>query len=93
MCACGCGRLTGGTWYPGDDAVHKSHLLQRLDAGDADAGTELVNRGWYREEVLADREAKRVDRQDAKYRRQVQAEQRRAAKEAAKVKRAETEAD
>lgn len=61
-CACGCGRETGKTWYPGDDAVHKGRLLERLDSGDADAGVELVNRGWYTEARLERRALKQSER-------------------------------
>jgi hypothetical protein len=26
-CYCGCGRMTYGTWFPGDDSIYKSGLL------------------------------------------------------------------
>jgi hypothetical protein len=88
QCACGCGRLTKRTWYPGDDQAHKGRLLERFDGGEAEAGQELVNRGWYTQDAIDRRTAKLVDERDRKYRRQVEAEQARAAREAAKAERA-----
>lgn len=59
-CGCGCMRAIGpkATFAPGHDAKRKSALLRAVDAGDAEARAELIERGWYTEARLDQRVAK-----------------------------------
>ncbi len=45
-CACGCGRVGGGEFRAGHDAVWKSRLLTEARAGSTEARSELLRRGW-----------------------------------------------
>jgi predicted nuclease with RNAse H fold len=45
-CDCGCGQLVARRYAPGHDARHRSQLLKRMRAGDADARHLLTEFGW-----------------------------------------------
>jgi predicted nuclease with RNAse H fold len=45
-CLCGCGQLVARRYVPGHDARHRSMLLKRMRAGDADALQQLTELGW-----------------------------------------------
>ena len=45
-CGCGCGQLVAHRYAPGHDARHRSSLLKRMRAGDADALQQLTELGW-----------------------------------------------
>ncbi len=57
VCGCGCGGETsGGKFQPGHDMRLKSRLLRRVDEMvDEDAGTELVERGWFTAPAMEER--------------------------------------
>ncbi len=58
-CACGCGILTGGgDFREGHDAKAKSQLLTDARAGNTEARSQLIRRGWATDE--------RIDAQSAK---------------------------
>ncbi len=63
-CSCGCNAVVNPkrSFKPGHDARYKSALLNRFDAGDAEAGKTLMERGWKSEEQLADRRTKAADK-------------------------------
>ena len=62
-CECGCGVPLpangkdgkGPRFAVGHDARHKGNLLRRYDAGDSEAGAELIERGWRSQAQLAER--------------------------------------
>lgn len=45
-CSCGCGQLVARRYAPGHDARHRSELLRRMRAGDADALQQLMELRW-----------------------------------------------
>ena len=48
-CLCGCGQLVPRRYAPGHDARHRSMLLKRMRAGDANALQQLTEFGWMSE--------------------------------------------
>ncbi len=65
-CECGCGTpLKGKTsrFAPGHDARHHGRLLAEYDAGNLDAGAELVQRGWRTQADLEVRKDKAAAKQ------------------------------
>lgn len=49
LCACGCGvspRTKPSMWCAGHDARYKQRLIAEFDNGSAEAGQELIERGW-----------------------------------------------
>lgn len=61
-CGCGCGTMVPRSFAVGHDARHKGALLRAFDAGDAEAGEELLARNWKSAEQLIER----TDRAEAK---------------------------
>lgn len=54
-CECGCGVIVKSKFAQGHDSKLKSSLLKDWDGGTAEAGDELVKRGWKSDAELADR--------------------------------------
>ncbi len=71
-CSCGCNAVVNPkrSFKPGHDARYKSALLNRFDAGDAEAGKTLVERGWKTAEELQARKAKVTAKTEAKAKRE-----------------------
>ncbi len=59
-CLCGCQQPVAPKrmYRAGHDMVVKSRLLKQFDAGDTEAGADLVARGWKTQEQLDNRKAK-----------------------------------
>ncbi len=57
-CECGCGVMVKSKFAQGHDAKLKSSLLKDWDGGTAEAGDELVKRGWYTANELQQRRDK-----------------------------------
>ena len=58
LCACEqCGQVVGpkSLFRPGHDMKRKSALLKAFDAGEVEAGEELLARGWKSAEQLIER--------------------------------------
>ena len=61
-CECGCGVIVKSKFAQGHDSKLKSSLLRAFNGGTAEAGDELVKRGWYTANELQQRR----DKADAK---------------------------
>lgn len=57
-CLCGCGQEVNNEYKQGHDARHKGMLLRAFDSGTAEAGEQLVKRGWYSKNELRQRRDK-----------------------------------
>jgi hypothetical protein len=54
-CYCGCGRMTYGTWFPGDDSIYKSGLLAVSRGKRTPEPTKLEAEAKARKEAKANR--------------------------------------
>jgi len=94
-CLCGCQQPVAPKrmYRAGHDMVVKSRLLRQFDAGDTEAGADLVARGWKTQEQLDTRKAKAEARAAKAAEREAARAVRGAAKANAKAaKAADTEA-
>lgn len=57
-CECGCGVIVKSKFAQGHDSKLKSSLLRAFNGGEAEAGDELVKRGWYTANELQQRRDK-----------------------------------
>jgi len=71
-CECGCGTVVGkrSRFAVGHDMKLKARLLTRYDEGDAEAGAELIRRGWRTEADLTARSANGTATEEQKRERQ-----------------------